>query len=68
MLSEGATTDAVMHDEAWGSLPLKEAWRRTLFAGQVDAVTTEWRTWTCSGEPLRKCSTYTSRSWLIRVI
>ncbi len=48
MLSEGATPDAVMLDEAWGSVPLMDAWRRTLFAGQVDAVTTEWRAWTCS--------------------
>jgi hypothetical protein len=48
MLSEGATPGAVMLDEAWGSVPLKEAWRRTLFAGQVDAVTTEWRAWICS--------------------
>jgi hypothetical protein len=48
MLSEGATPEAVMLDEAWGSVPLKEAWRRTLFAGQVEAVTKEWRTWICS--------------------
>jgi hypothetical protein len=48
MLSEGATPDAVMLDEAWGSVPLKEAWRRTLFAEQLDAATTNWRAWNCS--------------------
>lgn len=48
LLSDGAAPGAVMADEAYGSVPLKEAWRRTLFAGNVDAVTTEWRSWICS--------------------
>ena len=48
LLSEGATSGAVMDDEAYGAIGLREAWRRTLFAGNVDAVTTEWRSWVCN--------------------
>jgi len=48
LLSQGAAPGAVMDDEAYGSVELREAWRRTLFGGSVDAVTTEWRSWVCN--------------------
>jgi outer membrane murein-binding lipoprotein Lpp len=48
LLSEGAAPGAVMDDEAYGAIELREAWRRTLYGGNVDAVTTEWRSWVCN--------------------
>ena len=48
LLSDGASPGAEMDDEAFGSVSLRTAWRNTLFGGNVDAVTTEWRSWVCS--------------------
>lgn len=43
-LTSHVTADAVMDDDVFGAVPMREAWRSTLFGG-LDASIREWHRW-----------------------
>lgn len=47
LLRQHYAPGAMTHDLAYGKIDVIDGWRNTLFAGRVDAVTTEWHNWVC---------------------